>query len=202
MRRDHHAPREHVRDLRPVVPADDREQHVEARSAARGGHHVAVLDIEHIRLDGNLRKALAERLREHPVRGGAPAVQHTGMRQDERAVADRDEAGAPLLRATQRIEQLRRWHLVGIAPARDDDHVGAIDEPKLAAGNDLESAVRAQRRIVDGGDREAIGYEVEVRPLHAEEERAHRELEGPEAIVGDADDGNGLAHGWPDLTAL
>ena len=69
--------------------------------------HVALVDVEHVRLDGDAREVAGEPLRVAPVRRRAAAVEQPGGGEHERARADRGDPGAAVGRRAQRVEHGR-----------------------------------------------------------------------------------------------
>lgn len=77
--RRHHQPLRHpVRHFRPVIAAHPMQQHVQAGGRAGRGDRAIVVDIQHARFDGDLRKSGTEALQVAPV-GGGPAAVGTAM---------------------------------------------------------------------------------------------------------------------------
>ena len=75
-----------------VVLLDQRQRQIDARGDPRRRPDAAVLARRCRRRRPGRREARAQLVEEHPVRGGAPAVEHAGRRQHEGARADRDDA--------------------------------------------------------------------------------------------------------------
>jgi hypothetical protein len=125
MRRHNEAARDDVRNARAMVSPDDVETKVDSRRAPRRGEHAALVYIENVRVDDDPWILAGKRAGVPPVRRRATTVEKARRRQDEHARADRYEARAATMRGNQRIDELRRRSLFGVAPARYDDGVCA-----------------------------------------------------------------------------
>ena len=99
-----------------VVLAHDVQAGVDAGGGAGAGDDRAVLDVQHVAVDAGDREAPGEVVGVAPVRGGAAAVQQAGPPEQERARADRQDAGAAVDGVAQRLEHLVRH--VAVAAAR------------------------------------------------------------------------------------
>src|SRR5690606_36383267 len=113
--------------------------------------------------------------------------------EDEDAVPQRRDARAALRGRANGAEEPAVRHFADVAPARHHDEVRLGEYPEAIARTDLEAARRAQRPLLGGRKREAIGLEAELRPIDAEDGR-HRVLERPETVVEQADDERGRRH--------
>src|SRR5258708_6712978 len=88
-------------DVASVVFLDQPEREIDARRHARRGVEVAVLHVDRVECDLDVRKALGELADVGPMRRHAAARDETRGSQDERAGAHRAEAaGSP----TQALE--------------------------------------------------------------------------------------------------
>ncbi len=95
MGRDHHLPGDRVGHIGPVVAADDVEAEVEAGRASGRGQNVAVVEVQHPRVDVDCGIPLGELGGMGPVGGGPPAVEQSGGGQHEGSCAQRQDAGPP-----------------------------------------------------------------------------------------------------------
>jgi hypothetical protein len=75
-------------DCRAVVAADHVQAHVEAGRRARRGEELAVVDVEHVRVDCHTRVAGRQLGGGHPVGGRTQPVEKAGRREDERTGTD------------------------------------------------------------------------------------------------------------------
>ena len=91
-----------------MVAAHEVQAEVDARGDAGRGEHVALVDVEDAGIDGDRGIALGQLLGVGPVRGGPPAVEQAGVREDEGAGADRGDARAARVGRPQRVEHLCR----------------------------------------------------------------------------------------------
>ncbi|MCY1527086.1 hypothetical protein D9M68_621400 [compost metagenome] len=116
VRRDDHAPRGAVRGLGAVAHAQQVQAAVDARGRARRSEHVAVVHVQHLGLQHDLRVLFGERRGQVPVRGGGPAVEQAGLGQHEGAQAQPDHGGAAPVRRLQRTDQRGRRGPAVVAP--------------------------------------------------------------------------------------
>ena len=133
---------------RPIALAvqtrHDAQRHVDAGRDARRREDVAVLDDVQRVLDGDPREALAHQVERAPVRRRAPAVEQTGLTEQQRAGADR---GQRRHRAAARARSSRSAARCSSSaarppPARDDQHVERRTLVERAIGRHLEAAGR------------------------------------------------------------
>jgi len=117
VRRGHERLRDPARRGGPQILAQDVQAQVEARRDTGRGEHVAVVDVEDVRSNLHRRIPLCQLGRVLPVSGRRPPVKHSGLRQSERADADRDHPRAAGVGATQRGEHRRReWFVMRFEP--------------------------------------------------------------------------------------
>jgi hypothetical protein len=145
------APRHPVRHLDAVVAPHDVQQQVDPGGVAGGGEHVAVVDVEHVRVEADLREERSERLGAHPVGGRGPAVEQTRGREHVRARADGHQPGvrAPCGegRGHRRVEPALDGRRTAQDPG-DDDGPGRREDRRVVVG---------QHRVVRrGADRAAV----------------------------------------------
>ena len=191
MRRHHHAAREHVGDLRPVVLAHQMQQQVDAGGRSGRGHHVAFVDIEHVGLDPDRGKQPRE-----PSRCGASAWWRGGRRAGphgragtRRSRSRRRARRAPRPRAAPAVIS-GRGRLVEIAPARHHDQVRVAQQlqppststrmppsPRSGGGSAAATANRYGTKSSSGPrQREELGRDAELE--HREPVRRERDDEG------------------------
>ena len=87
-------PRHPVGHVHAVVAADDVEAQVDPGCRPGGREHVAVVDVEHVRVEADARVAGTERRGVAPVRRRRPPVEQPGVGEDVDRRADRGEAHA------------------------------------------------------------------------------------------------------------
>ena len=108
VRRHDHAPGDGVGDVGAVVVAHDVEAQVDGGGGAGRGHHVAVDDVEDVRLHADRREPLGEQVGVHPVGGGPAAVEQAGVGEQERAAAEAEDPGAAVVRRPGARPRARR----------------------------------------------------------------------------------------------
>jgi hypothetical protein len=91
-------------------------------------------------------------------------------------------------------QQRRRRRLVGVAPAGDDDGVGALEQLGRVRRLQRDAAERADRPRLGRADGEVVPLDAQLRALEREQFDHAAELEGAEAVVGQRDD-EVFAHG-------
>ncbi|GAA1673765.1 hypothetical protein GCM10009680_11780 [Streptomyces yatensis] len=116
-------PGQGVGRLGAVVLAHQMQTDVDAGRGARPGQHIAVVDVEHGRIEPYGRIALGEQRGVHPVGGRRTAVEKSGRGEGERARAQRHDAGAAPMGLTQRGDQLLGGIAAHIGRGRDDHRV-------------------------------------------------------------------------------
>jgi hypothetical protein len=175
----HHAAGDGVGDLGSEVEADDMQTQVDARRRAGRGHDIAVVDIEHVGVDIDLRIAGRELLGLHPVGGGPAPVEQTGGGQHEGARADRQNPGPPPVRGAEGIEEGRGRVVVELrrSPGGNDDGVGPRDLVEAVGGVDGEALRTADGRCLGGADPVPVPGHTELRPVDPEHLARHRHLE-------------------------
>ena len=178
-----HAPGDRVGDLDAVLGAHQVQAQVDAGGRAGAGEDRAVLDVEHRRIDHDVRVARGEGVGEKPVRARAAPVEQTGRCQGERAAADREHPAAPGDAGPQRVDE-RGGRRAVERPGRDGDQVGGGEPPEPMLGADGEARRGAQRGCVDGDDREVVDRQPSVGPRRAEDLAEHAELERGDALAG------------------
>ncbi len=129
---------------RPVVASDDVQTEIEARRDPCRGQYLAVVDVEDVRHDVDVREVGGERGRCLPMGRRAMTVEDTGVSKRERADADRHHPRTACYRSGEGIENPGCWWRGPGAVSRDDHAVG-LCEP-------IESAVEGDREPVAGGD--------------------------------------------------
>ncbi len=107
MRRDDDAAGDPVGQRGAVVAAQDVQAEIDPRGDARRGEDVALVDVEHPRLDADARMAGGEIGRVAPVGRRAATVEHARRGEREGAGADRDHARAARVGGAQRVEHAR-----------------------------------------------------------------------------------------------
>jgi hypothetical protein len=158
--RHHQALRDEVADTGAVVAPHQVQQHVQAGSRAGRGDDLAGIDIQVIFQYLDARITARQLFRIAPVGGGAQAIEHSGGGEHEHPGTDRAQARAALVGRTDQCQQRRRWFLVCVAPARDDDGVGARNQLRRVRRRQRDAARRPDRSGFDRADGKVI-------PLHA-----------------------------------
>jgi hypothetical protein len=182
LRRHHQVAGQPGGDLAAVVAPHHVQAQVEAGRAARRGEQVAVVDVQHVGVDADVRVPAGQVGALRPVRGGPAPVQQARGGQDQRAGAQRDDA--PALRAglAQRGEH-RAWHQVGGVGRQHDDGPGGAQRGQPARHLDLEARVDRHGRG-DPADRQPVpGHAESLRVAGAEDVAGHAELEQGDPLV-------------------
>ena len=124
-----HPPGGGGRDLGAEVLAHHVQRRIEARSGPGTGHDRAVLDVEHVAVDGGLGEPGRQLGDVAPVRRGPTTVEQAGLADHERgrAVAE-DEPAAGVDRADQ-LDHLRRGlEVATLGDQADEVGVGRVVE--------------------------------------------------------------------------
>ena len=87
----HHAPGDLRGVRRSVVGHHQVQTEVDPGARAGAGCHIAVVDVQHVRVHAHRREGSGELGGAAPVRGGAASVEEPGAGQDEGARADGGE---------------------------------------------------------------------------------------------------------------
>ncbi|GAA3848635.1 hypothetical protein GCM10022207_07820 [Streptomyces lannensis] len=182
-----------VGDGGAVVAAHHVQAQVDAGRDTGRGQDVAVVDEQHIGVDPDPREEPLEVLGFGPVRGGGPAVEATGGREDVDAGADGGEPGArPDVR--ERRGQLLGEHALledgaEFVGRRDDDGVGGGQRLRTVADVDGEVGVGLDRtRWPDGAGDDLV----QMPPLGvlgaSEDPVRDAQFEGEQSVEGEDDD--------------
>ena len=158
---------------------------IDAGRAARRGQDVALVDVEHPRIDSHIRVGTGKIVTLRPVRGGSSTFEQAGFRQDERARAERDDAASSCVRAAQGVEHLGRHRL---EPVGRGDHHGLDPACSLQPERrmDPQAAVGRHGGTAGAADEKPVPGEAEVRQIVAPEDVARdTELEHPDPVVDD-----------------
>ena len=99
---------------------------------------------------------------------GAPAIEDASGGQHEHPGADGAQPGAPRQRPPQRGQERRRWLLRGVAPARNDDGVGGIEQSQRVAHPHLDAPGGPQRPALRGAHRELVPRHAQLRARQGE----------------------------------
>jgi hypothetical protein len=157
-------------DLGPAIEPNDVQAQIEAGRAAGRSEDVALVDVEHQRIDGDRGVCRGEHVALGPVRDGAPTVEQSGAGQHERAGAQRDYSRA-----------------AGVGPA-DRGHGGVRDGHRVLAGRHDHGVGATQggqparhlhRHAVVEPHRIAFAADDQVVPRQAQ----HRALDRPEDLA-------------------
>jgi hypothetical protein len=137
------------------VVLDQGEREVDAgRDPGRGGEG-AVLDVDRVGIDGDVRVLGGEVVAALPVGGDRPPGQQPGLGQQERAGADRRQPPRPGRVAPQPADQVR-VAAAGAFPAGDDHQVRRVpDGGQVGVGQQAEPAGGPHGGAAEagGGDR-------------------------------------------------
>ena len=187
LRRHHHPPGDHVRRGRTELAAHHVQGRVDPGRGSCAGHHVGVIDEQHIGVYLGARVRGGEGVGVHPVCGAAAAVEDASGAQDEGAAADAQYPGATrfgLPHHPQHVGVDRTARLVG----RDRHQVGIRRRGQIVVHHDVEAELgalwpRFGRHHVEVEDRSAV-----LRAIDAEHLADHPELERGHAGKRNADD--------------
>jgi len=117
---------------------------VDAGGGPGAGDDVALVDEEHVRVEGGGGEALGELVDMSPVRGAAAAVQQSGRAEHEGAAAHGQQRRAPGVRGPDGVEHRGR-----VLPAdqrgRDGDQVDVVQGVQPEGGHDLGGDAHLQR---------------------------------------------------------
>lgn len=188
MCRDHESLSDVVCDRRAEIAPHQVQEHVESCGRARTRQNLAFVHIERIRNDSDARESRGQLVDVPPVGRGAPAVEDAGFSEDEYARTDRAYACSAQVRIAQLPEEHRRRPLIGVAPARNDDCVGIIDEAEALFRAHSDTAGGSDLSFFQGTDVEAVPRYVEFGSVKGKELGRAAELERTQSIVYDCDD--------------
>ena len=153
------------------------------RCTPGGREDVALVDVQHARIDPHVRVLPSEIVTFRPVCGGPSALEQAGLGQHEGAGAERNDAAPSCMRSPQGLEDLR-WHF--IEPVGRGDHNGGDPACSLKPEWRLDSQPAVGRhggtaRTTDG---EPVPRDAEVRQIAAPEDvTGDPELEHPHAVI-------------------
>ena len=105
---EHELPRGLLRDLVAIVFRDHRQRQIDAGRYAGRGPDVAIAHEDAVGLELHLRIGFQKMPRPLPVRGGAPAVEQAGFREDVGAGTDAGDPDAALRHGAHEVERLRQ----------------------------------------------------------------------------------------------
>ncbi|MNL69572.1 hypothetical protein D3C87_1944500 [compost metagenome] len=110
-----------------MIPPNDMQAAGRRRRRSSGCDDVAIIDVERILIEGDLRVATLELLGPGPMGGSRSPVKHPGFSQDEGAKTQAYQPGAARMGDLQALQQGFGWPLVRIPPGRHDDGVGLAE---------------------------------------------------------------------------
>lgn len=111
---DYETPRDPVGDLRAIILAHDVQAAIDGGRRPCRGKDIALIDVERVLLQGDLRIALLELVSPRPMRRRRTPVEQSGLGQHERSQAQADDPRAARM---GRFQRLRR-SFSRIAPGR------------------------------------------------------------------------------------
>jgi hypothetical protein len=165
-----------------VGPAHEVEAQVDAGGRAGAGGDVAVLHVEHVGHDLDLREPAAELRLVEPVRRRLAALEQPGLGQGERTRAQRDHHRAAGDGPLQGSDELGR-RLVVAAHRRHDDEVGVVQRFEAVLDQDLEALPGPDRLGPRRADGELeLGHALRA-AVDAEDLAGDGELERRDAVV-------------------
>jgi len=179
LRRDDHPPRDAVDHGAAQLAPDQVQAGVDPGGGAGAGDEVAVVDVEDVRVDLDLRVAGAQLVDAVPVRGDLPAVQDPGLGQHEHPRAHAEHHRPVRLRVPQGLEGLlgELAHPGG----GDGDEVGAAQAVEPVPRDDVDTAGRADRPAgLRSAHPEVEHGQPVVGAVQAEDLAQHPELEDRE----------------------
>ncbi|OWK24388.1 hypothetical protein AJ87_21995 [Rhizobium yanglingense] len=153
MRRKHQTARHTVCGFCAKITAHDVQAEINAGRTARGRQDTALVHVENVRIEGDLRIARCERRDIAPMRRGTPAAQKTGSGKHGNAGAERHDTGTALMSLTQRINQRLRHRRIDRPPARHDDEIGFGQNLQAPIDRNAQSARSTERPRFDAADR-------------------------------------------------
>ncbi len=191
-----HATRDPVRHLGAELLAQQVQARVEARGGAGARDDAAVLHVEHVGIDVDLRVHLRHRVGVHPVRRRLATVEHARRREDERPAADAQHPRVAGDGVADDVEHA----LVGVRPVlagrrRDDHEIGLVGERQIVLDVDREAELGLHDAGSRSDDAEVEIRDAVIRPVESEGLARDAELEGCEAVL---DDHGDCLHGSSD----
>ena len=189
LRRHDHAPRDAVGHLGAELLPQQVQARVEPRGGAGARDDAAVLHVEHVGVDVDLRVHLRHRVGVHPVRRRLAAVEHAGRGEDEGPAADAQHPRVARDGVADDVEHA----LVGVRPVlagrrRDDDEIGLVGEGQVVLDVDREADLGLHDAGVRRDDAEVEVRDAVIRPVETEGLARDAELEGREAVLDDHGD--------------
>lgn len=155
--RHHRQPGRVRRDGRAMVPADHVQAHVEGRGRARRGEELAVVDVEHVRIDRHGGVQGRQVPGRDPVGGRAQPVQQAGGGEDEGSDTDRGDPGAVRGGRAQRLGHPRRERGGGVLGPGQDDRVRLGQRLQAVGGAQREQARADLLARLDRTDPDPVG---------------------------------------------
>ena len=180
-------------DSRAVVAPDEMQPEIDPRGASGRGQDLTFIHVEDILVDLNVRVSPCQFLGVHPVSRDSNAVREARRRKHERSTADREQAGAILVRAAQLAQQRLGNVRVGLAPAGNEDRSGVIEKAQRTRRLHGNTSRRLERTRRDGARLQFVPRRVVA--AQAEEFDQDTELESTEVLVGQEGYLHRIAHG-------
>ena len=171
-------PRDGISGLVTEIAAHQMQAKIDPCSASRRREDVAIVDIEHVGLNGDVGIARPQGVGIPPMCRRTPSREKARRREDEDARADGHDPRAPDPRRRQRIDEWRRHGRFGAPPSGNDDRSGALDELKAAIASDFHAADAAKLSGFHRRHREPVPVRPHLGPRQAEDLHCDAELEG------------------------
>ena len=151
MRRHDQTSRNLIGDAWAVVASHEMQTQIESRRAAGRREDLARIDVQHIRIDAQLRILRLQLVRVTPMRRDFFVRENAGRGEHEHAGANRDESCAASVRCLQCVDELARRRDVGAFPSRNHDRAGLRQHRQIclrghAACRPLRASARDLRR--------------------------------------------------------
>ena len=175
----HHPSGDRGRDAGAVLGTPEVQARVDAGGRAGGGHHLPVVDVQHLGDHHGVGEARREVVGVHPVRGAPATVEQPGLPQDEGRGAHRQDTCPACDGVAHDVEHLL-GHVLRLPEGRGEAH-------QVGLGHALEAVHHVER-------------ETERRAHLPGPGRADREVDRRHAVLG-AIDPPGLAED-PELEGL
>jgi hypothetical protein len=196
--RGHHQAARHPVGGRGAEPAAYQVQAgVDRRGGTGGGQHVAVVDVEHRGVHGDVAVARGELVDGLPMRHRRTPGQQARVRDGEGTEAQPGDRGAAIVGPRQDLPQCRAGGATVLEPGRHDHDVGLRGRRRAGHVPD--------RVALGGADRAGAVGEEHRRPVAqalpgdlAEDQLRHGEMEHGDAVEGVDSDPQGTRRGWHD----
>jgi hypothetical protein len=130
-----------IRDLGPVIAANDVQAQIQGGRTACGRQDVAVVHIQHVRFELHPRESLPERVRQLPVHGCPATVEHACLGERKGSGAQPDQPRSALVSAGDGSKHSRSGSCLDVRVIRHDHRCCVLEVGERPGGTDAEEIV-------------------------------------------------------------